>query len=61
MDRYEKMLRKVVDSAKFYPTMQLEEYKCNTEYQYAKKTCVDYKIMLEAKFLLENNEGINHD
>ena len=42
MDKYEKMLRKIVDNAKFYPIIQLEEYNRNLQYDYTKKTCVDY-------------------
>jgi hypothetical protein len=51
MDKYEKMLRKIVDNAKFYPIIQLEEYNRNLQYDYTKKTCVDYNIMLEARDL----------
>lgn len=51
MDKYEKMLRKIVDNAKFYPIIQLDEYNRNLHYNYSKKTCVDYNLMLEAKEL----------
>lgn len=46
------IVRKVSDSLKIYPNMQLIEYSQNKEYDYKKQTCCSYELALDLKHLV---------